>query len=82
MRPAFFAFFADERGAITVDWTLVAAAGVGMALAAIALVGGSAQHSSAQTSGAMSGYEIDASFDSQSEIAALFISIEPAEAVD
>lgn len=77
MTSVFLDFVYDDRGAIAIDWTLVAAAAVGMALAAIALVGGSAQHSSLQTSDAMTNFEISGEFEEQpEEVVALFISIE------
>ena len=76
MKPAFCSFIFNENGAIAVDWTLVGAAAVGMALTAVALIGGAAQQSGVQTSATMSGYEIETSFEEQPEVTALFISIE------
>ncbi len=77
MIPAILDMISDDEGAITIDWTLVGAAAVGMALAAISLIGGSAQHSTIQTSSAISNYEINGAFQGQpEEVVALFVSIE------
>jgi hypothetical protein len=65
MKSALFVFFSSETGAITVDWVVMSAGMVGMALAMIALVAGGANQSSLQTSGVVSGYEIDNAFDSR-----------------
>lgn len=77
MNSAVRAFTTGENGAITVDWVIMSAAMVGMALAVVALVGGGANHASLQTAGVMSGYEIDNEFDNEAEIAALFEAADP-----
>jgi hypothetical protein len=63
MNPAILAFASSEKGAITVDWVIISAGVVGMALAVIALVGGGANNSGLQTAGVLSEYELDTEFE-------------------
>jgi|GEM_PF-3318886 len=77
MNSTILAFTTNENGAITVDWVIISAAVVGMALAVIALVGGGSNHASLHTAGVMSGYEIDSEFDNEDEIAALVEAADP-----
>lgn len=79
MMSAFPAFLDDETGAISVDWVLLSACCVGMALAVIALSGAGVNHSSLQTTGVLSGYEINDTFDTDAEIAALVQDADPEE---
>jgi len=65
MKSALLVFSSGETGAITVDWVVLSAAAVGMALAVITLVAGGSNQSSLQTSAVLSGYEIDDEFDTR-----------------
>ncbi|KPQ15668.1 MAG: hypothetical protein HLUCCO18_11370 [Rhodobacteraceae bacterium HLUCCO18] len=65
MKSALLVFSSGETGAITVDWVVLSAAAVGMALAVITLVAGGSNQSSLQTSDVLSGYEIDDEFDTR-----------------
>jgi hypothetical protein len=82
MNAALFKFSADDSGAITVDWVLLSAACVGMALAALALIGGGVRHAGLHTSGIVAEYEIDNEFDTQAEIDALVAATDPGASDD
>lgn len=71
MTAAFLLFAADERGAITVDWIVMSAACVSMALAALVIVSGTLRGTGFEAAGMMSNYEIDHEFDTEAEINAL-----------
>ena len=49
-KTSFTAFLADERGAITVDWVVVTAGVVGLALDVIAVVSGGVENGSSDIS--------------------------------
>ncbi|MBY6202801.1 hypothetical protein KUV65_15605 [Maritalea mobilis] len=63
----FKTFITDDTGAVTVDWVVLTAAVVGLALAAMAVISGGVEDLSQDTSGAMTDYEIDDSFDGAGE---------------
>ncbi|GAA5076874.1 pilus assembly protein [Roseibacterium beibuensis] len=78
----FNTFITDDTGAVTVEWVVVTAAVVGLALATMAVVSGGVEDLSQDTSGAMSDYEIDADFDGAGEANAEDEADEPTDAVN
>lgn len=64
-------FVADESGAITVDWVVLTAACVALALGAFILIAGSVRDTSTEASVIMQSYEIDGEFDTAAEISGL-----------
>lgn len=71
MAFTFKSFFQDESGAITVDWVVLTAACVSLALGAMMLISGAVRDNGTEASTIMETYEIDHEFDTQAEIAAL-----------
>lgn len=55
-------FIDDESGAVTVDWVIMSAGMVGMAIAVVALVSGGIEDLSSDAANEMSGFEIRTTF--------------------
>lgn len=82
MTNRFSAFLSDQHGVVNLDWTLVSAAVVGMGLAVITLLSGAADTTTTHTAGVIAGYEVNDTFDTEAELAALVQSADPDATTD
>ena len=71
MRAYCMDFWDDETGASAVDWVVLTAAVVALALVSIALFSASIRDNGREASAIMTTYEIDSEFDTEADMAAL-----------